>query len=630
VLQEWQDNTVQWITAECLAKKLAAHGSWESLEPEALRQTYAYLVEQNRTQLFDDYALLPVSSGKFRLKSNLKRPHNLTTGYWAALRGIVPEIESDFIAPAFAALEVVPKNYGRKELGSDVTEKTKSLREEGSQVLEQADGKVAEEAVAQREALLTGLLALNSIFPGLVPSGSAPSTRRKLLPLLGQFYGRPLPEEIAPTVADDELDHERTPFTTLLKVFLGDVTRKYNADETWAGGALPLLRECLEVLASVVQVQDVVRAATVFPNQLKQLCQPIGMLVEKDFAPAGGDVEQDATRLKGIYTSVMGNDIRERLVHVDFERALNPFKPETQTGEDLAGKIELRLREQSLEDITSHSKRKEIVEVIKLIADYPHTKWDKFFPIIYEKRASIMLAKLESPQVKDDLFSIISLEDEGKIARLGSLVRDKNFETIIALGQQAVAAAARRDADFEFKKEIGVMIEDLIRQRLQAELAGLPVQVQEQQGGQDIVVKLDGQVVYYLEVKSRWQSGYYTTLSHLQAERAADNPDCYALCCVDLTTYFPTGEAQRHVITAVEQIESLIRFLPDIGRRVNKLTAEVRVAKHQPDMVKLAEEYRVQVPPAVVDNGVGLAEFIKKLCEQIGVLAQSAADAPQY
>lgn len=518
-------------------------------------------------------------------------------------------------------MEVVPKNYGRKELGSDVTEKTKALREEGTQAQERVSEEVDEAAAVQRQALLTGLLALNSIFPSLVPPGSAPSTRRKLLPLLSQFYGRPLPEEITPTVADDELDHERTPFTTLLKVFLGDVTRKYNTDETWAGGALPLLRECLELLASVAQVQDVVRAATVFPNQLKQLCQPVGMLVEKDFAPAEGDAEQDATRLKVIYASVMGSDIRERLVHVDFERALSYFKPETQTGVNLAGKIEPSLREQSLEEITSHSKRKEIVEIIKLISDYPHTKWGKFFPVIYERRASIMLAKLESPQVKDDLFSIISLEDEGKIATLGNLVRDKDFETIIALGQQAVAEAARRDADFKFKKEIGTMIEDLIRQRIQTELTELPVQVQEQQGGQDIVVKLNGQVVYYLEVKSRWQSGYATTLSHLQAERASENPDCYALCCVDLTTYFPAGEAQRHVITAVEQIENLIRFLPDIGWRVNKLTAEVRVAKNQPDMVKLAEEYRVLVPPAVVQHGVGLAEFIEQLCERIRVLA---------
>ena len=626
VLEEWQDRSVQWITAKRLAEKLAAHGSWEGLESDALRQTYAYLLEQGQAQLFEDYALLPVTNGKFRLRKDLKRPHNLTAGYWTALRGIVPEVEAGFIASAFAGLGVTPEKYGRKELGSDVTEKTKTLRGEGNLPQEQVAAEIAE-AATQREVLLTGLLALNCIFPSLVSPSAAPSTRRKLLPLLIQFYNRPLLEEIVPKIEDDHYDLDDTPFTTLLKVFLAEVTLKYSLDKTWAAGALPWLLECLAVLVSTKQVRDVVRDAAVFPNQLNNLCKPIGMLIEQDFAPAGGDAEQDAMRLKSIYASVMNTDIRAQLIHTDFKRALNypEFKPETQTGVDLAGKIEQRLREHSLEEIVNHPKKKEIIEIIKLFADYPNTEWDDLFQTIYEKRASIMLAKLQSPQVKDDLFSIISLEDEGKIAMLGNLVRNKDFEIIIALGQQAVADAARRDADFEFKKEIGVMIEDLIRQRIQAEVAGLPVQVEEQQGGQDIVVKLNGQVVYYLEVKSRWQADYITKLSHKQAERAAENPDCYTLCCVDLTTYFPTGEAQRHVITAVEQIEGLIRFLPDIGRRVNELTAAVRVAEKQPDVVKLAEKYGVLVPPGVVKEGVGLIEFIKQLREQLTISALSIA-----
>jgi hypothetical protein len=93
------------------------------------------------------------------------------------------------------------------------------------------------------------------------------------------------------------------------------------------------------------------------------------------------------------------------------------------------------------------------------------------------------------------------------------------------------------------------------------------------------------------------------------------------LCCVDLTTYFPTGEAQRHVIKSVEEIESLIYFLPDIGNRVDALTTNVRVAEKSPEAVKLAEEFRVLVPQAVVQQGLGLSEFIGLLRGQLAKLA---------
>lgn len=284
--------------------------------------------------------------------------------------------------------------------------------------------------------------------------------------------------------------------------------------------------------------------------------------------------------------------------------------------------------EQPLDDITGHSKKSEIFAIVRLLADYPKTEWSKFFPNINEKRANIVLAKVQNPKVKNDLFNIISLEDD-QIEILGNLAQDENFETIIELGRAAMMASAQQHSDFEFKKEIGVMIEDLIRGRIQAEVAGLPVQVLEQQGGQDIVVQLDGKTVYYLEVKSRWQAGYSTTLSHSQAERAAENPNCYALCCVDLTTYFPTGEAQRHVITSVEQIENLICFLPDIGSRVDALTANVRMAEKSPEAVKLAEKFRVLVPQEVVRQGIGLPTFIGllrgRLAAKVAVLPVAEA-----
>ena len=609
ILEEWQDDAVRWIKAEDLAQQLTQHGRLEELDPEALQKVYAYLLQQGKAQLFDDYALLPVSNGEFRKREEVKLPVNLAAGHLAALQGILPEVAAGFIQPQFAGLELALESYGRSKLERDVNEKTKKLREEPANASEQ---------------VLAGLLALNSIFPSLISAGTAPSTRRKLLPALRNFYGQELPEEIVPTIEGDEIEHEITPFRTLLKVFLGDIERKYADDSAWADGALPLLLECLEVLTKVTQGKDEVKSAALFPNQHLKLCKPSGMLIEQDFCPVGGDPDHDASRLKKIYEEVTGIDIREKLVHPDFEQVLAYFEPETLTGKDLASKAEGRLIEQPLEEINSHSKRNEIFSIIELIADYPDTKWGSFFPIINERRANIVLAKVQDSRSKNDLFNIIRLSED-KIEKLAKLSQESDFEKIITLGRKALQEETGTIADFEFKKRIGVMIEDLVRSRVQQEVAGIPVEIQERQDGQDIVVLLHGQIVYRLEVKSRWQPGYSTTLSHRQSEVAAENPTRYALCCVDLTTYCPEGEDKRHNITSVEKIENLIRFLPEIGGMVDALTADVRIAEKKPEAIKLAEAYRVLVPQNVVQQGMNLSEFIVFLR---GLLNEIAAATP--
>ena len=208
ILEEWQDDAIRWITAKNLAERLAQHGTLEGLEPEALQQVYAYLIQQGKAQLFDDHPLLPVSNGDFRLREQVKLPENLADGHLAALQGIVPEIIAGFIQPTFAGLDLALESYGRSKLERDVNDKTKKLREE---------------SIPASEQVLAGLLALNSIFPSLISGVAAPSTRRKILPAMRSFYGRPLPEEIVPNIEEDKIDHESTPFRTLLSGYFWEM-----------------------------------------------------------------------------------------------------------------------------------------------------------------------------------------------------------------------------------------------------------------------------------------------------------------------------------------------------------------------------------------------------------------------
>ncbi|MCB9189974.1 MAG: DUF3883 domain-containing protein [Flavobacteriales bacterium] len=50
------------------------------------------------------------------------------------------------------------------------------------------------------------------------------------------------------------------------------------------------------------------------------------------------------------------------------------------------------------------------------------------------------------------------------------------------------------------------------------------------QGGQDIVIFLTKPLVYFIEVKSRWNSQNSVSMSKLQLQRAEEENNRYALC----------------------------------------------------------------------------------------------------
>ena len=603
VVSEWQDETTQWVTAERLATKLAEHASLTGLNAVALRAVYDYLLAQGQAKLFDSHQLLPAGGGTFKLRGEVKKPLNLAPQHMAVLSCILPDVVAGFVQPAFENLELALDSYGRSQLGRDVNEQTRKVLEGNASEL--------------TDDVRKGLRILNSIYPAALSPTVAASTRRKVMPSIFQFYEQDYEECIVANDTDDEIEYEKTPFRTLLRVFLGDFEYKFKTEKEWAAAdALPLLKKCLEVLAPSKEAQEVLIGTAVFPNQNSQLRQPGSLLIEKEFVPVGGNPEVDAERLKTWHREVLSTEIQETLVHHDFETSLSYFKPSEQSGKDLASKMEGEMAEmRPLEDITNHEKQSTILNIIKQISAI--SGWGAYFPRINGSKASIMLAKISDEKVKDNLFGIIGLEHD-QIAQLGELARDENFEEIIARGRAAIAEKQASDYDMQFKKEIGVGIEDLIRQRLKNAVQGLSVMVLERQGGQDMVVEVDGKVVYRIEVKARWRTSYSITLSHLQSLVAAQHPERYALCSVDLTSYYPEGgEDKRHHVTDIQNIEHLIQFVPDIGVQVDALIAEVREAENKDDAVKLAEEIRVIVPQKVVQRGISLSDFIDHL---VGVL----------
>ena len=105
-------------------------------------------------------------------------------------------------------------------------------------------------------------------------------------------------------------------------------------------------------------------------------------------------------------------------------------------------------------------------------------------------------------------------------------------------GQPILGLIFLRYADILFKQhkaEIDAEYQQYKGTRMEKEYKD--IKPNDEQDGQDIVVRYNGKEIYYIEVKSKWSFDEPAHMSVSQMRKAVQNPDKYALCCVELTKY---------------------------------------------------------------------------------------------
>jgi hypothetical protein len=199
---------------------------------------------------------------------------------------------------------------------------------------------------------------------------------------------------------------------------------------------------------------------------------------------------------------------------------------------------------------------------------------------------------------------------------IGELVRNENFEQIIALGTQVLEEEQRKRSDFQFRHQIGKRIETLIRERIETDTAEFAVEVKDVQNGQDIVVLKNGKPVYFVEVKSRWSTESSITMSKNQFTNAADNKDRYSLCCVDMSDY-KVGDKDRYDVPDTFSIIDRIKILNDIGGRIAPLLGGILAATDVDNDITLTGDYRITIPRSLVKEGMDIMGFVDFLIRTI-------------
>lgn len=595
IVDQWNVNNLNTIKINELVLKIQETGNLGGFENIAdLKIFYQYLVQHGHGELFNNFKLLPNIKGDFRQFSGLNSSVNLPDVLIGIADVIMPDIPKRHIHDEFKFnLQFTP--YTRSNYTSDINDNVNKV------ILEKSLSKTLQ------ANYLNKLIEYCKIAPS-VESTSVPS---KMMKLICKYYDQNDELIAIPTVKDDELDN-RTPQRRLIRLFLNDVSKEL---PTWVLEKIEFLEEIISIGTSYADFDEMFQTVSVFPNQVNELWVQGSLLIDDNIPD----------EIKDLFDKVCKPNfpIRANLIHPKFEQYLK--NKEKRTTRSLTEKIESGFSDDGeYSKINDHPHKKEILEIIKRISSEP--QWAHYFPALNGKRANIMLDRVTDEKIKSDVFSILSLEAD-KINKVGTLAQNPDdLVQIIDLGIHALEQQNQDNADFEFKKQIGVHIERLVREKIQKDLTGFTISVDEKQGGQDMVARLSGQIVYYIEVKSRWDNQSSIRMSNAQVKKAVQHKEYYSLCCVEMSDYYP-ADGNRHKVSNIELIIDRIKFLNDIGGKIEPLISPAMAVEAKQDEVRLTDEYRAVVPQPVVVTGQTLNDFVNHIINYLKLEMNPTAEA---
>ncbi|MES2478683.1 MAG: DUF3883 domain-containing protein [Bacteroidota bacterium] len=261
-----------------------------------------------------------------------------------------------------------------------------------------------------------------------------------------------------------------------------------------------------------------------------------------------------------------------------------------------------------------------LLKLIEKISEKPST-WGQWLPNINKVKEEILMHKFKDEKTRSSLFSILT-KDEKTIELLGNLAKIDDLEGLIEAGNQKLKEAERAKNHLDHIKKVGLKIQDIIQQELDLTLAetiqiintttGEKLDNVEQQNGQDFIIYKSGIPIYYIEVKSRWDSDGVVALSKRQIECCAANKDKYAVITVNVADYKSRNKGISEVVS-FEDLYNDIYINIDLGENFEQLIKENQQFERITDNTKLIE-FRGHIPQSRIRNqSIGFTEFITNL-----------------
>ncbi len=597
---EWTNEDIKFIGHKDLVEKIS-NEHLSKFDKDCLINYYKVLITEERINYFEDYKLLPNLDGKFCFRSSLFESQNLNEILVEIGKSLIPESIERLIHKDFS-FNFHFEKFNRKNFSNSVKTKLDEMQASTCiyfpAIINTENYNVQSFAKTQKldanffESLLKYCKLNNN-----VNSQSKPSL---LVKIICKYYGF---DENLICLSNLENQEENLDIRSVRKILVQiffNLLQYHNED--WVKSNLALLREIAN--CNEDSLKEVYSTSKIYPNQINEL-------------KSNNELKRDidiASEIKDLYNKVTKYEIRKDLVYKEF----NEFIAEDRfiDCKYLTTEIEKIFFETDINNINEHPFKVEILNIIKSLKE---KKYAEFFPRLDDKKANVMLEVVTDENTKDDIFSIVTLE-KSDLKKLGQLVQKDNFSALLDKATDLLQQQTETEADFHHKHEIGTYIERLIREKLSDELKdrisfdNKETETTNIQGGQDIVILLDKTPVYFIEVKSRWNSQNSVSMSKLQLQRSVEENERYALCVVDITRYI--GENDRYKLST-DEILPLTKFVTNIGDTIKPLIEDNLEAEKQQDKLIHLIDYRGIIPQDIIQAGYDFKSFIDVILKNI-------------
>lgn len=590
----WNNKSIDFIEHNDLLEKIS-ECTLSDFDEATLAKYYQHIIEHEDLNVFNDLSLIPNTAGVFNKMGFLLKADNLNEKLLALGKVLIPDSIAKLIHADFSfnfSLNAFNRRNFSDDVKNSLDEKdfNDSVFYPDSFNNESYHFDLIETKDKVEEIYFKSLLE----FCKLTNSIDSISKPNQFLKKISKYYGwdenliylKNLSEEV------ENIEY-RSIRKVLIKLFCNLISLHNN---DWVENNTKFLYDLCDLKDD--SYKDIFKESKIYPNQLFEL-------------RLSDDLKRDinvTNDIKEFYSDVEKKDINELLAIKEF----NEFLAEESfiSNKYLTKIIEETLFEDNVNDIENHPHDKVILKIIPRLTD---KNYQELFQLLNEKKASIMMTVVSKEETKDDIFSIVMLENE-KIKNIGELIRNPNFEAILDKAIENLADESQRKANFQFKHQIGTHMEEKLKEHLKLifKPEDIKCEVLGEQDGQDIVIKIKGEIKYFIEVKSRWDKRTSIKMSRNQTIRSNEQKENYSLCSIDMTDYL--GE-DRHEISDITKVIDNIKFVNDIGDHVKHLVGIFKQTK-QLDQIHLDGDYRTLVPQKVIeDYGMSFNNFEKYLIE---------------
>lgn len=614
----WSETISQWKDDELSQHRLNIEQIVEEVEKLPVQECYQtakeewigricrivrYVVETGNEYLLS-HKVIPNEGGTLCEITPLCLPNGFSEGFRSIVDEIVPSEKEKFVHPMFSTIGLTGLGqYTEKEAKVAITAKLTELQNAVSNKLKTIETEAKSGRFYPQDTKWVGVIddrVLNAILRlyTMWIDRLGENMEAKLHRLFADYMG-------VTGFSDEKIGKENfTDCEQMWRTILFEIMYRFerlSRDEQQ--GKRVWLKDLVMVLKQYSATEDYLKRAMLYPDQKGICCFADELFSGKEILP----------EMKEYYDSIVavaGKTIKSLLVDDEFADGM--LNPRVWNNETVADKIEDEVcRYEGYPSLQGYAKKSEVLQLVKRFRTDTEEgrQWSSFFKRLPTQKSTILVSIAES----DSVFNLL-LQPESRLEKMSRLAMDENCDYLLSLAQREIEKKKFDDVDMQYKKALGLYVENYLVAQLQALLKegetikalpdGDSLESLDVQGGQDIIVYVKSETgksvpIYYIEVKSRWSTRDSVEMSKLQLEVSAREQKHYALCVVDMHEYDKQKVFRNEYPKEFTEIKDKIDVVTRIGERNAELAPFVKDSNTE---VHLGGDIKSVVPQAFVKS----------------------------